>query len=66
MYERLKKASTDGEKKKINGLLEDVYLPAVYEIMLFSKEHYGMNIEPYKQEILELMTGGVSIAADID
>lgn len=66
MYERLKKASTDGEKKKINGLLEDVYLPAVYEIMLFSKEHYGMNIEPYKQEILELMTGGASIAADID
>ena len=35
-------------------------------MMLFSKEQYGMNIEAYKNEIVELMNGGATIAANIN
>lgn len=66
MYEKLGNARTDGERRKISGMLEDIYLPAVYEMMLFSKEQYGMNIEAYKNEIVELMNGGATIAANIN
>ena len=66
MYEKLANARTDRERRKISGMLEDIYLPAVYEMMLFSKEQYGMNIESYKNEIVELMNGGATIAASIN
>lgn len=48
-------AKTDGERKKIRSLIEEVYLPAIYEIMYFSKETYKMDISAYKQEVISLL-----------
>ena len=62
-YHDLEKARTAGEKQKIRGVLETVYLPAYYEVLLFSKEHYGIDVSSYKDEVIQLLTeGGIAIA----
>ena len=58
MYISLDRAKTEGERRKIQGLLDEIYIPAVYDILHFSKYAYGMDVEDYKLEIMNLMLGG--------
>ena len=65
-YILLDVAKTEGEKRKIQGMLNDIYLPSIYQMLIIAKNVYGMDIDCYKNDIREVMNGGGRIAIHID
>ena len=57
-YEKLSEAVTEGENKKMVGLIEQNYLPAVYEVLKFAKEMYHEDISDYKKSLRALIEEG--------
>lgn len=55
-YEELKRAETEGERRKIQGLLEDCYIPAVVMMLTICKEQLHMDIAEYRNSLLGLMS----------
>lgn len=54
----LTNARTDGEKKKDCMLLEQIEIPAVYEMLYALKEIYKVNISLYLQQLRKIINGG--------
>ena len=55
-YEELVQAETEGERRKIQGLLEDCYIPTVVMMLTICKEQLHMDIAEYRDALLGLMS----------
>ena len=55
-YEELVQAETEGERRKIQGLLEDCYIPTVVMMLTICKEQLHMDIAEYRNALLGLMS----------
>lgn len=60
-YAQLHLAKTDWERKKRQLMLDKVYLPTAYDLLMFSKEVYHMDVRDYQNTILEAMSNGEEI-----
>lgn len=56
LYTQLEQAKTPGERRKLQLLLDDEFLPATVEILFVAKKTYRIDIEPYRTELAELIT----------
>ena len=56
-YGKLAKARTEGERRKIETLLEKVYLPSILQAFQISKAVYGMDVRPFAQRIMQCIEG---------
>ena len=54
-YLMLRSARTEGERDKLTGLLNGIYLPAIFEVLSFCKETYHMDVTAYVKQIQKIM-----------
>ena len=55
-YKGLEQAETEGERRKIRGLLEDCYIPSAVMMLTICKEQLHMDIAEYRNALLGLMS----------
>ena len=55
MYSALAVAKTEGERRKIQMLLDNEILPAVCEVLVIAKDEYGMEVHRYKEQLVNII-----------
>ena len=54
-YQKLGNAKTENERRKIQAIIDDELLPASCELLSIAKSKYGIDVEIYKQELIDMI-----------